>query len=208
MKKIFLSMLLAVCAASYCLADIKFEDNGFIRCGKIKIRMSCISGNWAWRDTSKLKDVKISREDSKFSMSGNCRINSSTVKMAIDSSKAADGFYQVQGKCTVTPEQKFARCIWNINYNINDTELTVDGRKVKVTTNGKKGIVFYKAGDKVVIGQADAKCEILTGKAVVMVEYAGAKGKDTASLSIVFPSSTGVISGCSSSIKVREVTEM
>ena len=204
-KKIYLT-LLCIFAACSCFAAVKFDNNGVIRCAGFNVRMLCVNKRWAWRDNKKLQDVKTVRKAGKFSTSGSCFVGGSTVNMFIDSQQGRDGFYQVDGKVTIAPAQELARCLWGFDFDIHDSEIVVDGRRVKVKPDGKKGIVFYAEKVERILARTvdNSEMEILANGAKVMVEYNG-KDKRIASLSIVFPASTGKLSACSGSFKFREI---
>ena len=137
-KKIYLT-LLCIFAACSCFAAVKFDNNGVIRCAGFNVRMLCVNKRWAWRDNKKLQDVKTVRKAGKFSTSGSCFVGGSTVNMFIDSQQGRDGFYQVDGKVTIAPAQELARCLWGFDFDIHDSEIVVDGRRVKVKPDGEKG---------------------------------------------------------------------
>ena len=142
--------------------------------------MLCVNKRWAWRDNKKLQDVKTVRKAGKFSTSGSCFVGGSTVNMFIDSQQGRDGFYQVDGKVTIAPAQELARCLWGFDFDIHDSEIVVDGRRVKVKPDGKKGIVFYAEKVERILARTvdNSEMEILANGAKVMVEYNGKdKGK-------------------------------
>ena len=206
MMKRFLFVLFITAAACSLSAAVKIDSNGTINCAGFKIRAICANKRWAWRDNARLQDVKPQKKGKDFSTSGSCFVGGSTVNMFFDIKQGKDKFYQADCKMTIAPAQDIARCLWSFDFDIFDSDITVDGKAVKVKPGSKKGIVFHKVADRIVARTTDnCEIDIRVDGARVMVEYGGGKDNRKAALSILFNSCTGNLAECSGSLKFREI---